>query len=347
MSHAFFAIPGDINAATGGYAYDRTIMAECGKAGFDLRHCPLAGAFPHPEADELKAVRRRLAELPEDRPLLVDGLALGAFDGETVSAINAPLIALVHHPLAFETGITQTRRAELLASERLALARSRAVIATSTTTARLLEEEYGVPSGKITVAEPGVLPAPRASGSSSGRLSLLSVGAISPRKAYGVLVAALALLVDLDWQLTIIGPALDEAEAERVRLLIEHHQLQTRVRLAGRVDAAQLARAYDQADIFVMPSLFEGYGMVITEALARGLPLVSTSGGALRETVPEEAAIKVPPNDAGALMTALRQMISDGCLRRGKADAAWKIAQNLPSWRGSAAKIIDVIKGVC
>jgi glycosyltransferase involved in cell wall biosynthesis len=107
-----------------------------------------------------------------------------------------------------------------------------------------------------------------------------------------------------------------------------------------------LARAYEDADLFVMPSLFEGYGMVLTEALARGLPIICTTGGAAAETAPDTAALKVPPGDASALAKALARLIDDRAARREMADAAWHAAGTLPRWRETAAIIAELCRKV-
>lgn len=346
MNHAIFAIPGDLSAATGGYAYDRQVMAACEARGFRLEHCPLPGGYPHPSAEELRRTRQILAGLPRDVPLIIDGLALGAFDAATLAAIIAPLIALIHHPLAYETGLPEARARHLLALERAALRRAQRVIATSRTTAGLLAAHYDVPADKIAIAEPGVERASRARGSGNQRVELLAVGAISPRKAYPLLIAALASLPARNWHMTIAGPVLDAAEAGRIEAGIVHHDLTRHVRLAGKISASDLSALYDQTDLFVMPSSFEGYGMVVTEALARGLPMVSTTGGALAQTVPDDASLKVPPGDVTAFATALLRLIDDQDLRQAKAQAAWQRAGDLPSWGTCAAVFVEVLKGV-
>lgn len=339
-----FAIPGDINAATGGYAYDRQVMAECARMGFHLEHLALPGGFPNPNANEMNYTRHHLSAVPTDCPLLVDGLALGAFDEITLQAIAAPLVALVHHPLACESGIQTARKAELLSSERQALSYARKVIAVSNATANLLKQDYAVAADKIIVVNPGVALADRARGSQGGPLSLLAVGALSQRKAYPLLIEALSGISSRDWHLTLIGKVLDRSEDEKIRSLIARNNLHANVKVSGEVSEAVLIAAYRDADVFVMPSLFEGYGMVVTEALARGLPIVSSTGGALAGTVPEEAALKVPPGDMLAFRRALDRMLGEAGLRQKLARAAWALSGQLPRWQTSAATMISVLK---
>ena len=342
---AAFAIPGDIDLPTGGYAYDRRVLALLPELGIDIEHMPLPRAFPRPSGMDLCTTAQLLVAPHRDTVLLIDGLAYGAFSTATVAAMTHKIIALVHHPLAFETGIGPERAAVLLASETAALARANHVIVTSAMTKAIIEANYAVPAGKITVAEPGTDEAPRSTGTGSP-LQLLAVGSIVPRKAYPVLIDALVGLSGRDWHLTIAGAARDADELAEVQSTMAERGIEDRVTLTGAVDDATLAALYDKADLFVMSSLFEGYGMVLAEAMARGLPIVCTTGGAAAEVVPEGAAIKVPPGDVRALETALRQALSDGKLRKALADASWAAGQKLPRWSETARIIAGVIKDV-
>ncbi len=342
---AFFAIPGETSTPTGGYAYGRRMLSLLPEHGVAVEHLGLPGSFPNPPPDDLSATVNCLAALPHEAILIADGLAFGAFPEEVVRAIPCPIVALVHHPLAFEAGTPPARAAELEVLERAALAHARHVIATSAATARLLVERFDVPRHRLTVAMPGAEPAPRALGSNDGVLRLLAVGAISRRKGYHVLVEALAGLAELPWHLTIVG-ALDRNidMAAELRAHIAGAHLGERITLAGAVDETELALAYAKADLFVMPSLFEGYGMVITEALSRGLPIVSTRGGALAEVVPRDAALIVEPGDARDLREAVRRMLVEPALRASKSAAAWALAGELPRWSETAATIANVVK---
>ena len=341
-----FAIPGDLATPTGGYAYDRRMIELLPACGMSVHHVALPASFPNPTEDDLAQTERLLRSAPEGAILLIDGLAYGAMPADLIRRLGRRIVALVHHPLGLEPGLGPEREEALLQSEIVALGEARWVITTSMATAHLLAEEFDVPSNRITVAEPGTEPAPRANGTGTP-VELLAVGAVSPRKAYNVLVDALSGLRHRDWHLTIAG-ALDRAPETTgaLRAAIAAAGLDDRILLAGAVSDAELATLYDRTDVFVSPSLFEGYGMVLAEAMARGLPIVASTGGAAAETVPESAGLKVEPADARALRDALEAMIVDPTLRRSFADGAWAAARTLPRWSDTASRIAEVLTEV-
>ena len=149
-----FAIPGDLATPTGGYAYARRLIREAPRHGIALELLALPDGFPAATPALLMETAERLSGLPPDRPVLIDGLALGALPGRLLRACPAPLIALCHHPLALEAGLTDEEAARLRASEREALAAARHVLTTSNATAAILSRDYGVPPARLTVAPP-------------------------------------------------------------------------------------------------------------------------------------------------------------------------------------------------
>lgn len=346
MTRTVFAIPGNIDLPTGGYIYDRRVLALLPQFGVTVRHLELPGSYPEPSVADLGETERLLVALPSDGAVLIDGLAYGAMPADLVARVRAPIVALVHHPLCLEAGLSPSRQQHLKDLETAALALARQVIATSPTTARTLVTDFAVPADKITVAEPGTDPAMRATGTGNP-LQLLAVGAVVPRKAYDLLVRALAPLADRDWRLTIAGPTDRSPEAlAALRAALRQTGLGRRVTLPGAVGQEELADLYAHADAFLMSSLYEGYGMVLGEAMARGLPIVCTSGGAAAETAPDAAAIKVPPGDQAALSAAIGRLIDEPGLRARMADASWVAGQRLPRWQDTAARIANVIKGL-
>lgn len=344
MREIVFAIPGDLNTPTGGYRYDKRVIEELPAFGWRARLLTLPGDFPAPSDRSLTDTKHAFAALSADDLLLIDGLALGAIPAEFLKPLKARLVALVHHPLAFETGLALDRVDYLHRTEREALARSVATIATSRSTADLLAREFGVARDTITVAEPGTDPSPRAKPDAKPP-RLLSVGAITRRKGHDTLIRALAKIKDLEWESRLAGSTdRDPVAFDTLKQAIVELKLQDRVHILGPLDDAGLEKEYSTATLFVLPSHFEGYGMAFTEALARGLPVVAGSGGALVDTVPKDAGVFVSPGNAGELAMILRKLLSNPVEISKRADAAWAHATTLPHWSDTARLIAGALE---
>jgi glycosyltransferase involved in cell wall biosynthesis len=254
---------------------------------------------------------------------------------------------LVHHPLALETGLSFQQANILRTCERAALIAARLVIANSAETARHLTSDYGVAADRIVIACPGTDPAPMAPGSRDGIVRLISVGALVPRKGFDILMAALATLTDLPWRLTIAGDrGRDPQAAAQLDADIAHYELGDRVAVLGAVSDERLAELYAGADLFALASRFEGYGMVFSEAIAHGLPVIGTTAGAIPETVPAGAGVLVAPDDAAALAAALRHAIASTDDRRRMAASARAAALALPTWQDSAQHFARALEAV-
>lgn len=341
-----FAVPGDLATPTGGYAYDRRIIAELKNLGWTVDVIDLGDGYPRPDQATRAAARELLAKTPQACPIVIDGLAFGVLP-DVAASLNKrnPLIALVHHPLALETGLTAADAESFRARERGALKSARRVIVSSPSTARLLSADYGVPADRITVARPGSDPVSPAVESSDGIVQLLAVGSVVPRKGYDVLIAALATLTDMPWRLTIAGDKdRDRATAKQIESDVERLKLSNRVSLLGAVAPDRLAGLYRASDLFVLASRFEGYGMAYTEALTYGLPIIGTTAGAIPDTLPGNAAILIEPDDVAALAGALRRLISDRGERGRISSAARAAAARLPTWHDSAVLFAGAIE---
>jgi glycosyltransferase involved in cell wall biosynthesis len=338
-----FAVPGDLATPTGGYAYDRRIIAGLSTLGWRIDVCDLGDGFPRPTAKTRAAANAKLSAVPRGQPIVLDGLAFGVLP-EAAAALRSrnPLVALVHHPLALESGLSKDESASLLASERSALDGARHVITTSAATARVVAADYGVASERLSVVEPGTDPVTAQPRRRNDTMTLLAVGAVVERKGYDVLVAALAKLAHLPWRLTIAGDCGRSPEASaRLRADIARFGLADRVSLLGAVSSDELTTRYASADLFVLPSRFEGYGMAFAEAIAHGVPVVGTTAGAIPETVPASAGVLVPPDDVAALAAALQQLIEDRHERERLAAGARAV--RFPSWSEQAARFAQVL----
>ncbi len=357
-----FVVPGPLDQRTGGYRYDARIVRELRTLDWDVTVHPIEGAFPGGDPTARSSLLTSLRTLPDRSRVVIDGLAMGGIPDPVVAhGDRLHILGLVHHPLADETGLTPAAREAFERSERTALAACRGVIATSRFTARRLAG-YEVPENRVRTVRPGTDPARPARGPGPGEPpALLCVGSVTPRKGQDVLVSALERTRDLAWTCTCAGSLERDPEyAGDVQALTVRAGISNRVRFTGECDDGTLEGFYDRSSLFVLPSHFEGYGMALTEALARGLPIVSTTGGAIPETVAADAAVLVDPGDVEALAGALRSLLSGpeptpaGPAAAGAAlprlaqmaSAALRSAAELPTWgeagRDFAAAVEDL-----
>lgn len=344
-----FVVPGDLGSFTGGYAYDRRMISGLREAGRAVDLITLAAGFPWPDAPALAHAAQHLAALPDAATVIVDGLAFGALpELAEQHAARLRWLALVHHPLALETGLSHQQGRTLFDSERRALAAAAGVIVTSAATARELAR-YGVAAERVQVVIPGTDPAPLAAGSGAEAqrlgLNLLCVATLTPRKGHAVLIEALRGLQHRGWVLHCVGSATrDVYTSNALRLALAECGLGDRVHLHGEVSAGALQSLYSQADAVVLPSHFEGYGMAHAEALAHGLPVVSTTAGAIPDTVPADAGVLVPPGDVPALRTALAALLDDPALRARLRVGAQAARAALPTWPQAVARFAAAVE---
>lgn len=339
---AAFAIPGDINTLTGGYIYERRLLDGLRTLGHDVAHIQLAASFPDPSPEDMADAVEQLCALPENHPLILDGLVYGSIATDGLAKVRAPIVAMIHHPLARESGLNDDRRAHLYRTERDNLALAQHVLVPSPHTATILTGEYGVNPERISIARPGTDKPSGVSAPVDPPL-ILSVGIQHPRKGHDVLLKALAGIVDLNWQAVIAGSPYDADHAADLTALCEKLELAGRVRLAGRVSPQELSDLYQAASIFALATRYEGYGIVFDEALAYGLPIVSCHTGAVPDTVPQDAGLLVPPEEPEPFAHALRSLLSNSAKRTELASAAQAAGKALPNWLDTARIASDVL----
>ena len=333
-------VPGSINQLTGGYLFARHVVDGLAAHGSAVAVIELAGRFPDADAEARAACATALAALPRGAHAVIDGLALAGFTDCLAREVKRlRLVVWVHHPLADETGLAAADRARFHAIESQLLPMVAGVICPSRCTADAVAR-YGVDPTRIVVAPPGTKQPPhqRKKARDDGALRFLTVATVTPRKGHQVLIEALARLREKAWRLQCIGSMTrDPAHVAALRRAITAQGLDTRVSLLEEMPQEELCAAYDAADIFVLPSFHEGYGMAFAEALAHGLPIIATRAGAIPETVPESAGILVAPGDAAALASALAQILDDRALRARLTQGAVAAGATLPSWDNAVA----------
>lgn len=341
----YFAIPGDINNCTGGYAYDRRLISGLSTLGFEVKLLQLSAQFPSPDADALAAADALISELPEGARLIIDGLAWGVMDEiANKHKYRLRLIALCHHPLMLETGLSPAQQQSLQRSEQIALQACISVIVTSEQTRALLIEQFCIAPQKIYVALPGTDHQEFAPCIGTPP-QLLTLATLTRRKGHDVLVEALAQIAHLPWHARFVGG--DHFDPEWTHMLrdkISVLGLSERIVCTGTV--ADVHNEFLRADVFVLPSHFEGYGMAFAEALAFGLPIVATHTGAIPAVVPSSAGILVTPNDANALANALIDLLTDNIRRSALQQGARTTALTLPRWDDTARVVAQLITNI-
>ena len=286
------------------------------------------------------------AGLPEGATVVVDGL-VGSATPDALAAASGRLglVMLVHLPigLAVAGGMAQPE------PEARAMSAVDAVVCTSGWTRDWLAAAYDIPAERLHVVVPGADKSPLAEGSRTGD-RLLSVGAITPVKGHDVLVEALSSLTDLRWTWTLVGASVDAEHATQLWATLWEAGLDHRVTLAGALTGADLAAAYASADLLVLPSRHETYGIVASEALARGVPVLATDVGGVRESLGGAAGavpgVLVPSDEPAEMAAALRDWLSDGELRTRLRHLAAERRSALEGWDVAAAAVEDVLARV-
>jgi glycosyltransferase involved in cell wall biosynthesis len=340
-------VSGDLNARTGGYIYDRHVVDGLRGRNWSVDVQVLDDSFPRPTAAASVHAEGTFDAIRDGTLTLVDSLVLGAIPD--IIERHGPrlrIVALMHLPLAAAVGLDQASASWFAAAERRALAAAAAVVVTGRATLKLLESSLAS-SSRVVVIEPGTDRVPLARGSGGTPIHLLCVATLNPGKGHEDLISALATMPFVDWRLTCAGSLTrDPRTAERVRALIRDAGLDELVSLAGELDGPSLEAMYDGSDVFVLATLRETYGMAVAEALAHGLPVVSTTTGAIPDLVGSDAGLLVSPGDVPALTDVLSQVLRDDALRKRLTDGARRVRASLPRWDDMISKMADTLESI-
>jgi glycosyltransferase involved in cell wall biosynthesis len=330
VPHAAFIVPGDLDTRTGGYIYDKRIVSGLRDRGWciDVRQ----------PAD--------LSIVPDGMVTVVDGLALLSFtDTIEREATRLRFVPLVHLPLALEVGLGETEAARRDAIERRALRLARLIVATGHVTVAHLSDQ-GIAVSRIALVEPGTAQAPLARGSQVRTNALICVAALTAGKGHADLLRALAAVPSHAWTLTCAGSLdRDPETSARVRALAAELALGDRVTFVGELDDAGLAELQHRSDVFVFASRRETYGMAVAEAIARGLPVVSTAVGAIANIV-GDGGIVVDSGDTAALAAALARVITDDGVRQRLRAGARVARERLRTWDDATCALATALARV-
>ncbi len=350
MKEVHVVLPDDIDnpaRPSGGNVYDRHVCRGLASLGFLVHEHPVAGPWPRPGAASLIALADALKGIPDDAVVLLDGLI-----ASTAPEVLVPqtgrlrLVVLVHMPLGHRPPADRVREARI--RERAVLTAAVAVVTTSGWTRRRLLDLYRLPAERVHVAQPGVEAADLAAGTATGG-ALLCVAAVTFDKGHDVLLEALGTMPELPWRCVCVGSLdRDQAFTEGLRRCSVDRGLGERVSFPGPRVGSDLDRCYAAADLLVLPSRAETYGMVVTEALARGLPVIAADVGGVGEAVGQVAGgirpgLLVPPEDSAALGTALRGWLGDAELRGRLRRAARERRDSLCDWSATASALAGVL----
>jgi len=344
-----FIVPGRIDARTGGYEYDRRMIAGLRDRGWTVDVRELEVSFPEPTPSALEDAERALAAVARGTIVAIDGLACSAMPAVVERhRARVAIVPIVHALIASEVGIDRATAVRRAADERRALDCAARIIVAGNALIEPLAR-YGIERSRIAIVPPGVDRAPVAHGSrDSDEIHLVTVATLNRGKGHDLLLSALSRLADRRWRLTCAGSAeRDPDTAARLRSMVTDLQLGDRVTLAGELDAAHIAALYDSADVFVLPSLSETHPLVVQEALARGLPVVSTVTGAIPELVgrgDDAAGLLAQPGDVDALADALEKVIDNASVRARLAENARRVRERLPTWDDAVCVFTEAIE---
>ncbi len=334
---------------SGGNTYDRRVCRGLAALGWAVHEHAVPGAWPRPGEAGHAGLARAVRRIPDGAVVLLDGLIASTAPETLVpQAHRLRQVVLVHMPLGHrppddEAGAVRAREGEILAA-------AAAVVTPSAWARRRLGELYGLRADRVHVTEPGVDAARLAPGSAAGD-ALLCVAALTPDKGHDVLLDGLATATDLSWRCECVGSLVHPpAFADGVRRRARNSGLHDRVSFPGPRTGPELDRAYAAADLLVLASHAETYGMVVTEALARGLPVLATEVGGVTEALGHgengtRPGLLVPPGDPAALGAALRTWLGDAELRARLRRAARERRASLHRWPATASVLAGVLAG--
>lgn len=353
MSTVHVVVPlgvGDPTRQSGGNTYDQRVCAGLTARKWTVCQREVAGPWPGGDRASEAALGAVIAGIPDGAVVLLDGLVACALPEVLVpERRRLKLVVLVHLPLGY--GLGSGGSGETRSREHAVLHAAAAVVATSRWTRNWLLATYSLAPGRVGVVTPGVEPARLATAVASGE-RMLCVGAVTPMKGHDVLVEALIDVAELEWSCRCVGSvAVEPMFASRVRARAESAGLGGRVEFTGPRVGRALDAVYAAADLVLVPSRTETYGMVVTEALARGVPVLGSDVGGLPEALGvfdggRRPGVLVAPEDPAALAVALGRWLTDAGMRRDLRVAAYERRATLGDWSVTTERLARVLTDV-
>jgi glycosyltransferase involved in cell wall biosynthesis len=290
--------------------------------------------------------------------IIHDNQTLG-YGNILMKSLGVPVVATIHHPLPIDKktdlpyihSIKGRLRRILFYPffmQHMAAAAMDRVITVSEDAAGEIHNSFKVPYKKMRVVYNGIdieMFRPRAEiQKERGRIIVVSNTSDRKKGVLYLLRAMRELRKEMDVKLTIVDRGLPDNEYTPA--IVERCGLNGSVEFTGRITTEELAKRYCTAEVAVVPSLYEGFGFPAAEAMSCGIPVVSTTAGALTEVVDEESGILVPPGDHMAIAEAVKRLMGDEALRQRMGAAGRARVERLFSWEEAVKKIIDVYEEV-
>jgi glycosyltransferase involved in cell wall biosynthesis len=356
-----FVVHGSIQQISGGYLYDRKVVEFLKQRGVvvEVLELPACAYLLCPLHSICSPLRR-----------LFRGTSSGDYDCIIIDELThpsvflplsrrrrggPPVVVLLHH-LKIQERIGFLSRIIALRMERSLLRHCDRIIVNSITTrdtvGELIHSKEGIyvcPPGSDTpglnpeAAEPGSAEPAPVSGQAPVRL--LITGNIIPRKGHDLLIRMLSDLPDLSWELRVVGAAVDPGYKRRVDRLVRRFGLGDRIFYTGVLSGADLNREYREADVFVFPSRYEGFGISLAEAIRAGLPFIAFSSGAIPE-VSGGRGLLVAEGDLESFQKHLKRLISDSGFREQNAGISRSLAADLPTWRDTGERFLRALEEI-
>lgn len=325
-----FLTMGDMQSLTGGYLYNMHMMEGLEQMGYSVN--VFGTDWPWDDKSELaKICRFHFEKLTVGSCILIDSLVLVKIRS-SVQEFSSRLIfvGLIHLPATYT--FTSGKFGKLAEEEMMVLHQMKQLIVTGQFTYNLLWKA-GLNRANLWIVEPGTGPFPQKTHYKPVPSELLCIANYSAIKAQDTLIRSLYSLTDRDWTLHLYGDKdRDKEYSAGIISFIKQLNLETRVIMHGIAMRDEITAIFLNADLFVMPSLFESYGMALTESLAHGVPVLSTRAGNIPCTVPGGMGILVEPGNEKELTDALLSLMDEPAKYASLCSAASKYHLDARSW---------------